>query len=99
MGLVHSSDPYADFTSSAFQARGAGYSRRLSPDVDSVIAAQGTAQFGSRFTVVAQILSQESYDDTYRPQVEWANVQYHGVRPCSNKQIQSVAPHRQMRKR
>lgn len=76
LGLVHSSDPNADFTSSAFEARGAGYSRRLSPNVDSVIAEQATAQIGSRFTIVVQLLSQESYDNTYRPEVEWANIQY-----------------------
>lgn len=76
LGLVHSSDTDADFTSSAFEARGAGYSRRLSPEVDSVIAAQVTAEIGSRWTVVVQLLSEESYDDTYRPEVEWANVQY-----------------------
>jgi hypothetical protein len=76
LGVVHSSESDADFTSSAFEARGAGYSRRLSPEVDSVIAAQVTAQVGSRFTVVVQLLSQENYDNNYRPEVEWANVQY-----------------------
>jgi hypothetical protein len=31
---------------------------------------------GQRLTAVLQIVSQEGYDDTYRPRVEWANVNY-----------------------
>jgi hypothetical protein len=76
LGLVHSSESRADFTSSNFQARGAGYSRRWSPNVDSLIAGQITASVGPRWTAVLQVVAQESYDNTYLPQIEWANVQY-----------------------
>jgi hypothetical protein len=76
LGIVHSNEDYADFTSTAFEARGAGYSRRWSPAVDSLIAAQVTAKVGSHLTAVVQLVSEESYDDTYRPHVEWANIQY-----------------------
>jgi len=76
LGVVHSSEHEADFTSSVFQPNGAGHSRSWSPDVDSLIAAQVTATVTPRFSAVLQVLSEQNYDGSYRPHVEWANVKY-----------------------
>ncbi len=75
-GMVHSTQDRADFTSSAFEASGAGHTHSWSATVDSLIAAQVTASFSPRLSAVVQVISREIYDDSFRPQVEWANVKY-----------------------
>lgn len=76
LGLVHSSEKNADFTSSAFKPDGAGFSHNWSADVDSLIAVQLSANFNSRLSAVVQIVSEQNHDKSYTPHVEWANVQY-----------------------
>jgi hypothetical protein len=76
LGLVHSSEDKADFTSNQSKPNGAGYSREWSEDVDSLIAAQVTAQLTPQLSAVLQVISEQNYDNTYRPHVEWANLKY-----------------------
>ncbi len=76
VGLVHSSEQQADFTSSILKPNGAGYTHTWSADVDSLIGGQVTADFSSQLSAVLQVISEQNYDDTYRPHVEWANVKY-----------------------
>ena len=76
LGVVHSSDHDADFTSSKFQPDGAGFSHDWSPDVDSLIGAQVIARLTPRLSATLQVISQQNYDDTFRPHIEWANVKY-----------------------
>ncbi|MBU1641944.1 hypothetical protein KKE54_01175 [bacterium] len=76
LGVVHSSEDQADFTSSAFKPNGAGYSHSWSADVDSLIGGQVTANFTPKLTAVLQVISEQNYDNTYRPHVEWANIKY-----------------------
>lgn len=75
-GLVHSSEDQADFTSTILKPNGTGYSHTWSPDVDSLIGVQGTANFTPQLTAVLQIVSEQNYDKTYQPHVEWANIKY-----------------------
>jgi hypothetical protein len=75
-GAVHSSEDQADFTSSIFKPDGAGYSDAWSAAVDSLIGGQVTANFSSRLSGVLQVITEQNYDDTYRPHVEWANIKY-----------------------
>jgi hypothetical protein len=75
-GLVHSSEPQADFTSSLFKPDGAGYSHAWSADVDSRFGGQVTANFTPKLSAVVQVIVEQNYDNTYRPHVEWANVAY-----------------------
>jgi hypothetical protein len=75
-GLVHSSETQADFTSSRFKPNGAGYTHPWSSDVDSRIGAQVTANLTSQLSAVLQVISEQNYDNTYRPHVEWANLKY-----------------------
>lgn len=76
LGVVHSSEHRADFASSVLKPNGAGFSHSWSADPDSLIGAQLTANFTSRLSAVVQIISEQNYDNTYRPQVEWANIKY-----------------------
>jgi hypothetical protein len=77
LGLVHSSQDRADFTdNSLFQPNGAGYTQPWSGDVDSRIGAQVTAHFAPQLSAVLQIIAEQNYDNTYRPHVEWANIEY-----------------------
>src|ERR1700683_748814 len=76
VGVVHSSEDFADFTSSVFQPGGAGYSENWSAAVDSLIGAQLTGNINPRLSAVVQIIAQQNSDNTYTPHVEWANVKY-----------------------
>jgi hypothetical protein len=76
LGVVHSSDHDADFASNGFNPNGAGYSHDWSPDVDSRIGAQVVTDFTSRLSAMLQVISQQNYDATYTPHVEWANIKY-----------------------
>jgi hypothetical protein len=76
LGVVHSSEDQADFTSSFFKPNGAGYSHTWSADVDSLIAGQVTANLTPQLSAVLQVIAEQNYDNTYQPHVEWANIKY-----------------------
>lgn len=77
LGLVHSSENQADYTNSPwYKPSGAGYSRTWSPDVDSRIGLQLDAKLTPQLSAVVQVISQQRYDNTYLPTLEWANVKY-----------------------
>jgi hypothetical protein len=76
LGVVHSSESEADFTNSTFKPNGAGFTRAWSPDVDSRLGAQVMANITSQLSAVVQVISEQLYDNTYRPHVEWANIKY-----------------------
>lgn len=76
VGVVHSSEDQADFTDSRVKPSGAGYSDSWSADVDSVIGLQFTASLTPRLSAVLQVVSEQNYDGSYRPHVEWANIKY-----------------------
>jgi len=75
-GLVHSSEKQADFTSSRTKPNGAGHTHTWSADVDTLIGAQVSAKFTPKLSAVLQVVAEQNYDNTYRPHVEWANIQY-----------------------
>jgi hypothetical protein len=76
LGVVHSSEDRADFTSSPLQLKGAGYSRDWNPAVDSKIGAQVTATLTPQLSATVQVISEQNYDGTFKPHVEWANIKY-----------------------
>jgi hypothetical protein len=76
LGVVHSSENHADFTSSELQPNGAGYTRAWSPAVDSRIGAQAIANLTPKLSAVLQVIVEQNYDKTYVPHVEWANIKY-----------------------
>lgn len=76
VGIVHSSEKNADFTPSIFKPNGAGHTRSWNADVDSLIAAQLTANFTPQLSAVVQVISEQRYDNSHRPFFEWANLKY-----------------------
>jgi hypothetical protein len=76
LGLVHSSEDSADYTASPLQPNGAGYTHPWSPDIDSRLGAQVTAHFTPQLSAMLQVISEQRYDKTFKPHVEWANIAY-----------------------
>ncbi|WP_317202995.1 hypothetical protein [Janthinobacterium sp.] len=76
LGLVHSSQAAADYTFDNLQPAGAGRNHAWSGDVDSRLGGQLTANLNPRLSAVLQLVSEYSPDNSYRPFVNWANVQY-----------------------
>lgn len=75
-GVAYSSFADADYTSSVLKAKGVGYSKHLSAEVDSRLGAQLSVKAGTQWSAVLQVVSEQRTDNTYRPMVEWANVKY-----------------------
>ncbi|NWD77506.1 porin [Pseudomonas gingeri] len=75
-GIVHSSEKNADFTSSIYKPNGAGHTRNWDADVDSLIGAQVIATFTPQLSAVVQVISEQRYDNSYNPSLEWANFKY-----------------------
>ncbi len=92
LGLVHSSENRADFNSSILKANGAGHSHTWSADVDSLIGVQGTADLTPKLSAVLQVIAEQNYDNSYRPHVEWANIQYQVTRDFSARAGRTILP-------
>lgn len=91
-GLTRSSERNADFSSSTFRPNGAGFTRARSASVDSLVGAQVTANFTPRLSGILQIISEQNYDNSYRPHVEWANIKYEFTPNFSARVGRSVLP-------
>jgi hypothetical protein len=76
LGVVHSDQPLADFTSSRIEGQGAGHSRAWSPAVDSLFGMQVGAQITPQLSAVLQIMSEQNANASFTPQVEWAYIKY-----------------------
>jgi hypothetical protein len=76
VGVVHSSERHADYANNVMQASGAGATRSWSSNVDSRLGAQLDVTVNRRWSAVLQLVGEQGLDNSYRPQVEWANVKY-----------------------
>ncbi len=76
VGLAHSSEKRADFIANDLQLRGAGRNASWSAEVDTRIGVQLDARFNSQLSAVLQVTSEQRYDGSYKPELEWANVKY-----------------------
>ena len=75
-GVVHSDYRQADYTSSVLKGEGAGGSRAWTAGLDSRIGAQVGVKLNARWSGVVQMVVEQRYDLSYKPEVEWANVKY-----------------------
>lgn len=91
-GVVHSDEEHADYVIDQFKPNGPGASRRWSADVDSRIGLQLTANMVPRVTAVVQVVSQQRYDNSYKPAVEWANVKWQATPDLSVRGGRIVLP-------
>ena len=92
LGVVHSSERRADFTSTAAKPVGAGFSQAWSAEPDSILGAQINARFTPRLSGVLQFDAEQTADHTYRPDVEWANLKYQFTPDFSARVGRTVLP-------
>jgi hypothetical protein len=91
LGVVYSDTRDADFVGSPFQPNGAGYGQKFSPGVDSKVGLQIGAQFTAKLSAIVQVVSQHNYDDSWTPQLQWANLNYQFTPDFSIRAGRSVA--------
>jgi hypothetical protein len=91
LGIVYSDARNADFVGSPFQPNGAGYTQTWAPGVDSKVGLQLGAQFTAKLSAIVQVVSQHLYDNTWRPQLEWAHLKYQLTPDLSIRAGRSVA--------
>lgn len=76
LGAAHSDNAEADYLVDAFKPNGPGHTRRTSWDVDTRVGAQATLQMTTTFSAVAQVISEQNHENSYRPSVEWAYLKW-----------------------
>ena len=76
LAATHSSTDKADYRASIVQPTGAGASKSWATGVDTKVGAQVSANMGGGWSGVVQVVSDHRYDNSYKPQVEWANLKY-----------------------
>ena len=76
LGAAYSSQDQADFVGAFFQPDGAGHTRSWALGVDSKLGVQMDAKFNDNLSAVLQVVSQHSYNGSYTPAIEWANLKY-----------------------
>src|SRR6202034_3554924 len=92
LGVVHSSDDRADFTASPLAPDGAGFSDEWSRNLDTRLGAQVMARFTPQLSAMLQVISEQRYNDTYTPHVEWANITYQPIADLSLRVGRIVLP-------
>ncbi len=74
-GLVHSDQKNSDYIRNIRKPNGAGHTRAWSPAVDSDLGLQ--LMFNRNdLSAVVQVISEQRWNGSYKPEVEWANIQY-----------------------
>lgn len=92
IGVVHSSEDRADFTSDRFDPEGVGRSDSLSPEIDSRLGLQMAVDLTPKLSAVVQAVVEQRYDNTYEPSLEWANLKYQFTRNFSLRAGRLVLP-------
>jgi hypothetical protein len=92
LGVVHSSEDKADFTASPLAPDGPGFTDAWSPDVDSRLGVQVMARFTPQLSAMLQVISEQRYNDSYTPHVEWANIAYQPIPELSLRVGRIVLP-------
>jgi hypothetical protein len=76
VGAVYSSERNADYLVDEFKPNGPGYTHNPSFDADTRVGLQLSAQIIPSISAVVQVISQQTYQNSYRPELEWANVRW-----------------------
>ena len=92
LGATSSNEERADYLVDAFKPNGPGHTDRISLKVDSRLGGQATVDLAPKLSAVVQVLVQQTYDDTWRPVIEWANVKYQATDALSIRAGRVVLP-------
>jgi hypothetical protein len=76
LSAVHSDYGQADFIGNVVQPRGAGYSGSWSVTPDSDLGVQANLTLTDKLSGVIQVISRDSADGNFKPDLEWANLKY-----------------------
>jgi hypothetical protein len=90
LGVIHSTEDRADYSSNSLIANGVGFSHTNTMDVDTRLAGQMTAKFNDKLTAIVQVVAQYRLDNTFSPEFEWANLKY-SFTPDFNMRVGRIA--------
>ena len=76
LAATYSDERKADFVTTIFQPNGVGYTRPWSLGPDSMLGGQVNATFNDQWSAVVQVIAKHHHDNSFTPQIEWANVKY-----------------------
>jgi len=93
LGAVRSDQDDADVVSNVYmQPNGAGHTRRWDFGLDSKLGGQVDADFRNGWSAVLQGVTKHRYDNSWTPEIEWANVKYQLTPALSIRGGRTVAP-------
>jgi hypothetical protein len=93
LGLVRSDQDHADVVANTYlQPNGAGHTHRWDFGVDSKLGGQLDADFGGGLSAVLQVVAKHRYDNSWTPELEWANVKYQVSPMLSLRAGRTVSP-------
>jgi Gram-negative porin len=76
LGVSHSSMSMGDYTLDSTIPKGAGLSEDWSTTNDTRIAGHLAAKFTPKVSAVLQVVAEYNAENSYQPEIEWANVKY-----------------------
>jgi hypothetical protein len=76
LGVSHSSMSMGDYTLDSTIPKGAGLSEDWSATNDTRIAGHLAAKFTPKVSAVLQLVAEYTAENSYKPEIEWANVKY-----------------------
>lgn len=77
IGAVHNSIDQADYVRSSLQSAGVGRSHSLDAAIDSMLGLQVNLAPGNDLNAMVQVVSRRGADNTFRPAVHWALMEYY----------------------
>lgn len=75
LNATHASEDKADYNTSQFQPKGAGFSDGTTFN-NSRLGGQLTATINDNWSAVVQVVTEQRWDNSWKPTLEWANVKY-----------------------
>lgn len=76
VGLTHATVKQADVLPNGLVEHGAGYTDDWSYKVDTRFGVQLDARLNNEISGLLQVTSEQRYDGSFRPEVEWASIKY-----------------------
>ena len=91
-GIAYSDEDRGDYLVDVFKPNGPGHTDRVSSSVDTRLGGQVTATFSPQFSAVVQLLSEQNFENSWKPHVEWANVKWQPTEELSLRAGRVVLP-------
>jgi len=77
VGIVHSDYDQADFVTDTYaHPHGAGYTQSTTATQDTKLGLQLSAPVWDKLSAFVQVVSEQQYNGSFKPELEWANLKY-----------------------